>query len=281
MIVAVPVPAGPLPIDVVPLLTLPPFSTVKVPVPWPPIVICPALVQVASLTVTPPVLPSREPTVALVSVTVAPLEIVNLPVPDSPTTTVRPAARLEPGPVTVPVPDEPALVPKVTFKAFTVLPPETFSVPVPVPPMRSRLLSDQADAPLTVTVAVEPRSAPTLPKVELRTPPPWIVSADVPLYMLSVEVKALPPLITVGFGLFETMLACVALFGTPLSQLPAVYQSEEFVPIQAVAAVAVDGSIAIPTSAVDPSSKPRKCGERADFGISGHLSSWQRVSPCR
>ena len=111
-------------------------------------------------------------------------------------------------------------------------------------------------APSTVMVPAEPALSPMMPKILLTVPPFWIVSAPVPETptLRSVDRAPAAPT-TVALGVTVSILALVALVGTPPDQLPALNQSLEAAPVQSTAHDGIVNARTIP-SATDVAERP-------------------------
>ena len=140
-------------------------STVKSPVPLPPIVRKPDQEEPAPVTSTVPSPVAALPRIPPVAVTDAPPETVRLPVPALPTE-MNPleASHFDPAPLTVTMPFDPAISPMTPEALFTTPWPVISSCPCPAPPITSAVPTFQSEpAPLTTAMPLEPTFRPTLP----------------------------------------------------------------------------------------------------------------------
>ncbi len=140
--------------ETVPLVTVPPPETAKVPVPELPMVrVEEPASQFAPVTFTVPVAPLTVPRVAAPLVTSPPSAMVSVPVPEAPTYKVPLRSQDESVPVTVIVPLEPLFAPMVPCVPPLIVPPlSTVSVPLPHRPTMRSAASQVEPAPVTVTV---------------------------------------------------------------------------------------------------------------------------------
>src|SRR5262249_19048811 len=120
------------------------------------------------------------------------------------------------------------------------------------PTTRDFELDQEEPTPVTVTVPFEPAWLPMTPPWFWNVPPPWMVTVPVarsPTVRMCACAPAAPITVALGVTVSTVAFEVMAFVGPPAVQLPALNQSVEVVPVQAVCAC--DRVVAaIPTSAI-------------------------------